>query len=92
MTISARCSAGRARPPALTATLKNPARLTSREFHRPPGILAPDDPCGELQGKVAELRAAGEIVIVDVGGASAGELKCDRRLERQAGAWAVRKI
>ena len=84
---------GRARPATgFDSDLKTLARLTSREFHRPPGILAPDDPCGELQGKVAELRAAGEIVIVDVGGASAGELKCDRRLERQAGAWAVRKI
>jgi ATP phosphoribosyltransferase regulatory subunit len=59
---------------------------------QPRGILAPhraDD--AELQAKIAQLRAQGNIVVVDLQNAAAhrAELNCDRALVLQNGAWAV---
>ena len=87
---------GRARPATgFDSDLKTLARLSGREFHRRPGILAPDGDCAELRAKVDSLRAKGEIVICDVSGggaAAARELHCDRLLLRRGGEWLVEKI
>ena len=88
---------GRARPATgFDSDLKTLARLSARDFPQQAAILAPDSDCAALRQKIAELRAAGEIVIVDVGGLSdastARELHCDRRLERQSGAWTTREL
>jgi ATP phosphoribosyltransferase regulatory subunit len=54
-------------------------------------ILAPcsDDPA--LAHAIAELRAAGVTVVVDLPGHedARGELRCDRKLERKEGKWRV---
>jgi len=56
-----------------------------------PGICAPhlDDPA--LREKIAQLRASGESVVVDLLGDAAlrGELQCDRELVLRGGAWQV---
>ncbi|NNM80501.1 MAG: ATP phosphoribosyltransferase regulatory subunit [Gallionella sp.] len=56
-----------------------------------PGICAPHVQDGALQARVAELRAAGEIVVVDLSGDKAhrGEWQCDRELVLQNGDWQV---
>jgi ATP phosphoribosyltransferase regulatory subunit len=57
----------------------------------PKGILAPhrDDPA--LQVRIAQLRAEGHAVVVDLlgDGALRGELACDRELVLQNGKWVV---
>ncbi len=88
---------GRARPATgFDSDLKTLARLTGREFHRQPGILAPDGDSAELRTKVEKLRATGEIIITDVSGAcdvaTARELDCDRLLLCRDGEWQVEKI
>ncbi len=87
---------GRARPATgFDSDLKTLARLTTKEFRRAPGILAPDSDCAGLREKVEELRDAGEIVICDVagGGAELGrELNCDRALTRRDGEWILAEI
>src|SRR3989338_9548188 len=54
-----------------------------------PGICAPhlDDPA--LREKIAQLRASGESVVVDLLGDTAlrGELQCDRELALRDGVW-----
>jgi ATP phosphoribosyltransferase regulatory subunit len=58
-------------------------------------ILAPYRPRdAALQRRIAALRKAGEIVIVDLPGheKSRGELGCDRRLRRVDGGWKAVKI
>jgi len=56
-----------------------------------PGICAPhlDDPA--LREKIAQLRASGESVVVDLLGDTAlrGELQCDRELVLREGEWVV---
>jgi ATP phosphoribosyltransferase regulatory subunit len=54
-------------------------------------ILAPYAEDAALSAKIAELRAAGEVVIVDLPGHEAhrAELGCDRILVRQDAGWAV---
>jgi ATP phosphoribosyltransferase regulatory subunit len=54
-------------------------------------VLAPYAEDEALQAKIAELRAAGEVVIVDLPGHEAhrAELGCDRVLVKQDGGWAV---
>jgi len=54
-------------------------------------ILAPYAEDAALSAKIAELRAAGEVVIVDLPGHEAhrAELGCDRILVRQDASWAV---
>ncbi len=57
-----------------------------------PGVLAPYKPRdAALQERVAQLRARGDVVIVDLPGhaRTRGELGCDRRLTHRAGHWVV---
>jgi len=58
------------------------------------GILAPHGEDVALLGKIDALRAAGEVVVVDLPGHEAhrGELNCDRRLVNRAGTWEVEAI
>lgn len=54
------------------------------------GVLAPYAPLdGGLQQAIADLRARGEIVVVDLPGhvATRGELNCDRTLVKQGTQW-----
>lgn len=57
-----------------------------------PGVLAPYQPRdAELQKRIAQLRARGDVVIVDLPGhaRTRGELGCDRSLRRRDGRWVV---
>ncbi len=55
------------------------------------GICAPHQNDAALSAKIAELRAAGEIVVVDLldDASCLAELNCDRVLVQQNGAWQV---
>lgn len=55
------------------------------------GILAPLDSDPRLQEKIAELRAQGNAVVVDMLGDAAhrAELNCDRELVQRDGSWIV---
>lgn len=52
------------------------------------GILAPALDDSALLAKVRELRAAGEVVVTDLG-IAAGESNCDRQLVNASGLWQV---
>lgn len=56
-----------------------------------PGICAPHNVDAALRDKIAQLRAAGEAVAVDLIGDAAlrGELQCDRELVLRNGVWQV---
>ncbi|MGA7594078.1 MAG: ATP phosphoribosyltransferase regulatory subunit [Gallionella sp.] len=56
-----------------------------------PGICAPHADDAALHDKIAQLRAAGEIVVVDLLGEARlrGELQCDRELVLRSGIWQV---
>ncbi|MEO6976247.1 MAG: ATP phosphoribosyltransferase regulatory subunit [Gallionella sp.] len=56
-----------------------------------PGICAPHSDNAALLDKIAQLRATGEIVVVDLPGDAAlrGELQCDRELVLRNGMWQV---
>ncbi|MEW5893009.1 MAG: ATP phosphoribosyltransferase regulatory subunit [Pseudomonadota bacterium] len=58
---------------------------------RRPAILAPCAEDAGLQAAIAELRAAGERVVVELPGQAPhrAEAGCDRQLVQQAGAWRV---
>jgi ATP phosphoribosyltransferase regulatory subunit len=58
------------------------------------GICAPHAQDVSLQAKVAQLRAAGEIVVVDLSGNKAhrAEWQCDRELVLRDGVWLVAAI
>ncbi len=55
------------------------------------GICAPASADAALQDRIAQLRAAGEAVVVDLLGDAAlrGELQCDRELVLRDGEWQV---
>ncbi|WP_035382919.1 ATP phosphoribosyltransferase regulatory subunit [Ferriphaselus sp. R-1] len=55
------------------------------------GVLAPNQDSVELQAVIASLRAAGEIVVIDLLGAEAhrAELNCDRELVLRDGSWLI---
>jgi len=55
------------------------------------GVCAPHSDDAALRGKIAQLRAAGETVVVDLLGDAAlrAELQCDRELVLRKGAWQV---
>ncbi len=59
----------------------------------PAGILAPHRDDAALQAKIAALRAAGDIVVVDLLNDTThhAELNCDRQLLLQDGVWQVAK-
>jgi ATP phosphoribosyltransferase regulatory subunit len=84
---------GRARPATgFSADLKTLMRLGSRELQALSGaVLAPSDPDPDLQARVAQLRAAGTVVVralPDQGG-SPTQMGCSHRLHKQAGAWEI---
>jgi ATP phosphoribosyltransferase regulatory subunit len=56
-----------------------------------PGVCAPHLDDLALRDKIAQLRAAGETVVVDLLGDAAlrAELQCDRELVLRNGAWQV---
>ncbi|MGI9249833.1 MAG: ATP phosphoribosyltransferase regulatory subunit [Pseudohongiellaceae bacterium] len=66
-----------------------------REASRPCAILAPDNADPALMKLIAKLRAAGEVVITDLGnetvtaGQFTQELNCDRQITMQDGNWVV---
>jgi ATP phosphoribosyltransferase regulatory subunit len=55
------------------------------------GVCAPHSDDAALRDKIAQLRAAGEAVVVDLLGDAAlrGELQCDRELVLRKGVWQV---
>ncbi len=55
------------------------------------GVCAPHSDDAALRDKIAQLRAAGEVVVVDLLGDAAlrSELQCDRELVLRNGAWQV---
>ena len=84
-------SFGRARPATgFSMDLRQLHGLLEQQ-EQPKGIVAPysDDPA--LQEKMAQLRAEGHVVAVDLLGNPAlrGELGCDRELVLRNGAWTV---
>ncbi|HSN22474.1 MAG TPA: ATP phosphoribosyltransferase regulatory subunit [Usitatibacter sp.] len=84
-------SFGRARPATgFTMDLRQLAALAPP----PPArgrILAPCVEDAALDIAIAQLREAGEVVVVELPGheAARGELGCDRRLEKKEGKWRV---
>ncbi len=89
---------GRARPASgFDSDLKTLAKLTTTEFPLKQGVLAPDSDSNGLLDKISELRASGEIVIVDLGAEEISdqqcvEQNCDRKLVNENGDWVVRAI
>lgn len=84
---------GRARPATgFSADLKTLMRLGS---HGPQplggAVLAPADPDGGLQVRIAELRDAGTVVIRELPGqrGDAVQMGCSHRLERRNGTWDI---
>ncbi len=55
------------------------------------GVLAPHSDDAQLSDKVAKLRAAGEVVVVDLLGTAEcrAELQCDRELVLRDGVWQI---
>ena len=85
---------GRARPATgFSMDLREVARAAPREPRRG-AILAPyaDDPA--LTERIAELRATGEVVVVDLPGhdSARGETACEHQLVRRGGRWVVKKL
>ena len=84
-------SFGRARPATgFSMDLRQLYGLLARQA-QPKGILAPHRDDAALQEKVAQLRAQGRAVVVDLLGDSAlrDELNCDRELVLRDGKWIV---
>ena len=84
-------SFGRARPATgFSMDLRQLYRLLPVQQGRL-GICAPHFDDTALRGKIAQLRAAGETVVVDLLGDAAlrNELQCDRELVLRDGAWVV---
>jgi ATP phosphoribosyltransferase regulatory subunit len=86
---------GRARPATgFTMDLRELADLAPEERSRP-AVLAPFAPADAgLQARIAELRGAGEVVILDLPGHedTRAELECDRRLAWRNGTWVVEAL
>jgi hypothetical protein len=76
--------------------LKVLAKLTSTDIRRNPGILAPNGSDDALLKKITELRASGEIVVVDLSAPKPSkdhhELGCDRMLILKDEQWHVRAL
>ncbi len=84
-------SFGRARPATgFSMDLRQLYRLLPAQQGKP-GICAPHLDDAALRGKIAQLRAAGEAVVVDLLGDAAfrGEFQCDRELVLRDGVWVV---
>jgi|TARA_B110000483_G_C18179876_1_gene536592 ATP phosphoribosyltransferase regulatory subunit len=88
---------GRARPASgFDTDLKVLAKLTSTDIRRKSGILAPNGSDESLLKKITELRASGEIVVVDLGAPTPSkdhhELGCDRMLFLKGKQWHVQAL
>ena len=89
---------GRARAASgFDSDLKTLARLTGGEYRQPVGILAPAGDSETLLRAIAELRAAGEVVVSNLdeeipADKLAGELNCDRVLVERDGEWKVEAL
>ncbi|MCU0896025.1 MAG: ATP phosphoribosyltransferase regulatory subunit [Burkholderiales bacterium] len=82
---------GRARPATgFSMDLRELARVAPRPAPRR-GILAPEDDDPALADRIAGLRDAGEVVVVELPGHddTRDELGCDRALVRRGGQWEV---
>ena len=87
-------SFGRARPATgFSMDLRQLHGLLEKQA-QPKGILAPHRDDKVLQEKIAQLRAQGDAVVVDLLGAAAQrhELNCDRELVLRDGGWQVVEI
>ena len=86
---------GRARPATgFSMDLRDLSRLIQPAAY-PKGIVAPYDTNDEsLQDKIKQLRAAGQIVIVELPGCTveANISSCDRRLVHENESWVVVEI
>ena len=69
------------------------ARSVPRESRRG-AILAPYEEDAVLAERIAELRVAGEVVVVDLPGHDGvgAESACERRLVRRGTKWVVEKL
>jgi ATP phosphoribosyltransferase regulatory subunit len=84
---------GRARPATgFSMDLRDLVRAAPQKAAQG-GIRAPFSENPKLAGAIERLRAAGEVVVVDLPGhaATRGQLSCDRELTRRAGKWVVKK-
>lgn len=84
-------SFGRARPATgFSMDLRQLHGLLEKQA-QPKGILAPHNNDSVLQDKIAQLRAQGHAVVVDLLGNAAhrAELNCDRELVLRDGVWVV---
>jgi len=84
-------SFGRARPATgFSMDLRQLQGLLEQQA-QPKGVLAPYSDDAALQGKIKELRSAGEVVVVELPGTAAhrAELACNRELVLRSGAWQV---
>jgi len=84
-------SFGRSRPATgFTMDLRQLAALAPKGA-APQRILAPSLEDAELKDAIAQLRAAGNVVVVDMPGHEKhrDELGCERRLEKKDGKWRV---
>ena len=78
---------GRARAAAgFSADLRALAKLTPLAMAPRRAIAAPPDSDAKLQEKIAQLRAAGERVVIQVG---SGDAACAQKLFLKNGAWVV---
>ena len=85
---------GRARPATgFSMDLRQLHGLLEKQI-QPEGILAPHRDDKALREKIAQLRAEGHAVVVDLLGATAhrAELNCDRELVSREGAWVVAEL
>jgi len=79
---------GRARPATgFNTDLKALMALVSDDTAEPGAIACPDSDDPALAAKLAELRAAGEVVINCLSGAA--DARCDRVLVENAGKWQI---
>jgi ATP phosphoribosyltransferase regulatory subunit len=85
---------GRARPATgFSMDLREVARSAPREARRS-AILAPCDDDAALAERIAELRSAGEVVVVELPGHDGAreETGCERRLVRRGSKWVIEKL
>jgi ATP phosphoribosyltransferase regulatory subunit len=85
---------GRSRPATgFSSDLKILASLTSRDWPKSAGILAPDSNSADLQQKIHQLRSQGERVIQLFNGQThIDELGCDRILVMKDGQWQIQPL
>ncbi|PCH59538.1 MAG: ATP phosphoribosyltransferase regulatory subunit [SAR86 cluster bacterium] len=86
---------GRARPASgFDCDLKTLAKLSAKQCHVKPGILAPSLQDDSLMSLVTSLRSEGEIVIENLSDKPASdelisEINCDRQIIQQENGWVI---